>query len=116
MTEDPCEEALERARDAMFPSDDPDELNPYYPAEMTPEERVDHVLAGEFPRWRGMEWIAAAADTDVEQVESVIQERLAEGEVEISDEGERRNRYHVYYEEGSELTEQVSDDRQCSLL
>ena len=107
---DACEEALERAAEAMHPPDDPDELDPDYPAEMTPEERVDHVLKGEYPRWRGMDWIAAAADTDVEQVRSVVKERLAEGEVEISDEGIRRSRYHVYFEEIEDLTERASEN------
>ncbi|QSG10577.1 hypothetical protein HSBGL_0136 [Halapricum desulfuricans] len=71
------------------------ELEPDYPAERTPEERVEHVLTNECPRWRGMEWIAAAADTDIEQAQSVVRERLAEGEAEVSGEGVRRNRYLV---------------------
>jgi hypothetical protein len=58
-----------------------------------------------------MEWIAAAADTDIEQARSVVRERLGEGKVEISDEGVRRNRYHVYYKEVEELTEKVDDRR-----
>ncbi|NHN60448.1 MULTISPECIES: hypothetical protein [Halorussus] len=107
---DACEEALGRATEAMLPSDDPDDLDPDYPTDYTPEDRVDHVLKGEYPRWRGMEWIAAAADTDVEQVQSVVRERLGEGEVEISDEGVRRNRYHVYFETVEDATERASEN------
>jgi len=106
---DACEDALDRAMEAMLPSDDPDEIDPDYPADMTPEERVDHVLGNEYPQWRGMEWIAAAADTGVEQARKVIRERLADGEVEIGDGGVRRNRYHVYFEEVEELTEKARD-------
>jgi len=76
---------------------------------MTPEERVEHVLTNEYPRWRGMEWIAAAADTDIEQAQSVVRERLSKEEVVVSGEGVRRNRYHVYFEEVEELTERLDD-------
>jgi len=76
---------------------------------MTPEERIDHVLTNEYPRCRGMEWIAAAADTGIEQARSVIRERLSECEVEVSAEGVRRNRYQIYFEEVKELTERLND-------
>jgi len=56
-----------------------------------------------------MEWIAAAADTDIEQAQSVVREHLSEGEVEASGGGGRRNRYHVYFEEVKELTERLDD-------
>jgi hypothetical protein len=56
-----------------------------------------------------MAWIAAAADTDIEQARSVVRERLSEGEVAVSDEGVRRNRYHVYFEEVKKLTERLDD-------
>lgn len=105
--ENTLQEALDRAKDAMLPADDPDALEPNYPADYTPEERVEHVLRGEFPRWRSIEWITAAADTDPEVCWSVIQERLSEGEVEISSEGVRRNRYHVYFEKVEKATEQA---------
>lgn len=106
---DVCEEALERAMEAMMPADDPEELDPDYPADYTPEDRVDHVLRGEYPRWRGLRWIAAAADTDVEVARNVVEERLVEGEVEVSAEGVRRNRYHVYFEEIEDLTEKARE-------
>lgn len=106
---DSVRDALHDAKEAFDPPSDPDELEPDYPAEMTPEERVEHVLTNEYPRWRGMEWIAAAADTDIEQAQSVVRERLSEGEVEASSEGVRRNRYHVYFEEVEELTEKLDD-------
>jgi hypothetical protein len=102
-------DALDEATEAFEPPVDPDELEPDYPADMTPEERVDHVLTNEYPRWRGMAWIAAAADTDIEQARSVVRERLSEGEVAVSDEGVRRNRYHVYFEEVKKLTERLDD-------
>ncbi|MBB6646917.1 hypothetical protein [Halobellus ruber] len=106
---DSVRDALNDAKEAFEPPSDPDELEPDYPADMTPEERVDHVLTNEYPRWRGMEWIAAAADTDIEQAQSVVREHLSEGEVEVSGEGVRRNRYHVYFEEVEELTEKLDD-------
>jgi len=46
-----------------------------------------------------MEWIAAAADTDVEQAQRVVRGHLSEGEIEVSGEGVRPNRSHVYFEE-----------------
>lgn len=107
---DACRDALDDAKYAMLPSDDPDELEPDYPPEMSPEERVNHVLENEYPRWRTMEWIAAAADTEVESAESMVRERLTEGEVEIGTEGVRRNRYHVFYREVMELSEKVESD------
>lgn len=107
--EDTLQEALDRAKDAMLPSDDPDELEPDYPSDYTPEERVEHVLRGEYPRWRSVEWITAAADTDSEVCWSVIQERLGEGEVEISPEGIRRNRYHVCFEKVKKATERACE-------
>lgn len=107
---DALDEALERAKEAFMPPDDPDELEPDYPADYTPEDRVDHVLKGEFPRWRSIEWIASAADTDVDQVQSVVRERLSDGELEVSDEGVRRNRYHVYFEEVEGLTEKAREN------
>ncbi|WP_323173197.1 hypothetical protein [Natrialba sp. PRR66] len=106
---DTLQEALDRAKEAMLPSDDPDKLDPNYPTDYTPEERIDHVLRGEFPRWRSIKWIAAAADTDPEMSWSVIRERLGEGEVEISSEGIRRNRYHVYFEKVEKVTERVRE-------
>lgn len=102
-------DALDEAREAFEPPDEPDELEPDYPAHMAPEERVEHVLKKEYPRWRGMEWIAAAADTDIEQAQSVVRERLSEGKIEASGKGVRRNRYHVYFEEVEELTETLDD-------
>lgn len=106
------EEALERAEEEMLPSDDPDKLDPDYPPDYTPEDRVEHVLRSEYPNWRGLEWIAAAADTEQESCRSVIWEWLADGKIEISDEGIRRNRYHVYFEQVSDLTEKVEDSPQ----
>jgi|APHM01.1.fsa_nt_gi hypothetical protein len=50
----------------------PDELESDYPADMTPEERVEHVLTNEYLRWQGMNWIA----TDIERAQSVVRERL----------------------------------------
>ncbi|QSG10322.1 hypothetical protein [Halapricum desulfuricans] len=61
---DSVRDALDDAKEGFEPPADPGELEPDYPAEMTPEERVEHILTNECPRWRGMEWIAAAADTD----------------------------------------------------
>jgi len=106
---DSIRDALDEAEEAFEPPVDPDELEPDYPAGMPPEERVDHVLTNEYPRWREIEWIAAAADTDIEQAQSVVRERLSEGEVEVSDEGGRRNRYHFYFGEVEELTERLDD-------
>lgn len=106
---DAVREALEKATDEMLPADDPNELEPDYPADYTPEDRVDHVLYNEYPRWRSIEWIAAAADTSSDVCKSVIWERLAEGEVEVCDDGVRRNRYHVYFEEVESLTEKARD-------
>lgn len=106
---DSVRDALDDATEAFEPPTDPDELEPDYPADMTPEQRVEHVLTNEYPRWQGMKWIAAAADTDIEQAQSVVRERLSEGEVEVSSEGVRRNRYHVYFEEVEELTEKLGD-------
>jgi hypothetical protein len=108
-TPDFVQDALDEAKAAFEPPGDPEELEPDYPADMTPKERVDHVLTNEYPRWRGLEWIAAAADTDFEQVQSVLRERLSEGEVEISGEGVRRNSYHVYFEEVRKTTEQLDE-------
>ena len=102
-------DALDDAKEAFEPPVDPEELEPDYPADMTPEERVEHVLTNEYPQWRGMEWIAAAADTDIEQVQSVVRERLSEGEIAISGEGVRRNRYHVYFEEVKKQTERLDN-------
>ncbi|MXV61623.1 hypothetical protein GS429_05990 [Natronorubrum sp. JWXQ-INN-674] len=107
--EDTLQEALDRAQDVMLPADDSDELQPNYPADYTPEERVEHVLRGEYPRWRSVEWITAAADTDSDVCWSVIQDRLGEGEVEISSEGVRRNRYHVYFEKVEKATERARE-------
>lgn len=106
---DSIRDALTEAREAFEPPVDSDELEPDYPADMAPAERVDHVLTNEYPRWRGLKWIAAAADTDIEQARSVVRERLSEGEVEVAGEGVRRNRYHVYFEEVEELTEQLDE-------
>lgn len=103
------EEALERAEEVILPSDDPDELEPNYPPDYTPEDRVDHVLQHEYPNWRGLKWVAAAADTDQEVCRSVIGEYLADGKIEISDEGIRRNRYHVYFEQVNDLTKKAKD-------
>lgn len=103
------EEALRQAKESISPPDDPDELDPDYPPDYTPEERVEHVLRGEYPTWRSHAWIAAAAETDPDVCWSVIRERLAAGEVEISDEGIRRNRYHVYFEQVRDLTETVTE-------
>jgi hypothetical protein len=106
---DSVRDALDEAKEAFEPPADPDELEPDYPPDMTPEERVDHVLTNEYPRWRSMKWIAAAADTDIEQTRNVVRECLSEGEVEISSDGVRRNRYHVYFEEVENLTERLDD-------
>lgn len=103
------EEASARAEKAILPSDEPDELEPNYPPDYTPGDRVDHVLQNEYPRWRGLEWVAAAADTEQEVCRSVIEEYLADGKIEISDEGIRRNRYYVYFEQVNDLTEKVKD-------
>jgi hypothetical protein len=103
------EEALRRAKESMSPPDDPDELDPDYPPDYTPEDRVEHVLRGEYPTWRSLKWIAAAAETDQDLCWSVIRERLAAGEIEISEEGIRRNRYHVYFEQVRDLTEKVTE-------
>jgi len=107
---DPVLDALERVEEAFAPPNEIEKLDPHYPPDYDPEDRIDHVLEGEYPRYRGLRWIAAAADTDTDSVRSVLAERLAEGEVEISDEGVRRNRYHVYFELVREKTERVSDD------
>lgn len=96
-------------RDVRYPPSDPDLLQPDYPDDYNVSDRVDHVLTNEFPRWRPVEWIAAAADTDEENVRNVVRDRLAAGEVEISEEGIRQNRYHVYYEQVDELTEKARE-------
>jgi len=106
---DSVQDALDDAKEAFEPPVDPDELEPDYPTDMTPEERVEHVLTNEYPQWRGMEWIATAADTDIEQVRSVVRERLSEREIAVSSEGVRRNRYHVYFEEVGKLTERLDN-------
>ncbi|WP_256301564.1 hypothetical protein [Haloarchaeobius salinus] len=111
-TPDFVQDALDEAKAAFEPSVNPEELEPDYPADMTPKERVDHVLTNEYPRWQGVEWIAAAADTDIKQVQSVLRERLSEGEVEISSQGVRRNSYHVYFEEVRKTTEQLDEQGQ----
>lgn len=102
-------DALNEAKDAFEPPVDEDNLEPDYPADMTPKDRVDHVLRNEYPRWRRMNWIAAAADTDIKQAESVVQEHLTEGRVEISGEGVRRNRYCVYFQKVQKLTEKLEE-------
>lgn len=107
---DTLEEALNRAMDAMLPPDDPDKLDPNYPADYTPEDRVDHVLHGEYPRWQNIEWIAAAADTDKHVCRSVVQKRLSEGKVELSKEGIRRNRYYSYFTRVESITKRVQDN------
>lgn len=104
---DPLREALQDALDALEPPEDPEKLDPDYPPDYSPEERVDHVLIFEYPRWRPLSWISAAANTEPESAQSVILDRLAEGKVEISDEGVRRNRYHIYFEEVEDLTEKA---------
>lgn len=101
---------LEDAIEEMSPSDDPSDLDPDYPPDLSSEDRVLHVLISEFPRWRTIEWIGAAADTTPQNCRSVIMELLSTGEVELSDRGIRRNRYHVYFEEIQYLTEEVIEN------
>lgn len=106
---EPVREALDRAQEAFGPPDDPLDLDPDYPPDYTPEDRVRHVINNEYPKWRGMEWIAAAADTEMQNCESVIVEMLSEGEVEISEDGVRKNRYYLLYEKVNGLVEKAGD-------
>lgn len=55
------------------------DLDPDYPPEDAPADRLEHVLATEYPRWRGIEWVAATAAMAVETARNFLRERLAAG-------------------------------------
>jgi hypothetical protein len=108
MTSDEEDESSWVDRDVSHPPD-PDEMVIDYPEDYDAEERVEHVIRNEWPRWREVRWIAEAADTDVETVQSVVDDRLAQGELEVRGDAVRRNRYHVYFEEVEELMERAEE-------
>ena len=108
-TEKDIKEHLDKAMRAFGPPEKVENLDPDYPPDYTPEDRIQHVVSNEFPRWRGFEWIRVASNTCEKNCSSILNEMLSHGEIEISDEGIRRNRYFVMYERVDKLTERASD-------